>query len=260
MNISIIIPVYNCEKYIQESINSVLRDIELHDEILICNDCSTDNSLSEIGLIKDERIKIFTNDKNRGIAYTLNRLVAVAKNEIIARMDADDVWEMGRRNKVVEFYSAPNHSRFVLFGSYVVFKSGKLISCSSTSKQTNSKFFLFSLFINGDYLHPTMNIMKKELVKHKYNELLSGVEDIDLYMRLIGNGLTLTKSSDIFLTYRRESSVKKAKVLFSIQMKLVKEIFKRFDFVNGITLAITYSIVYIFKSVGLYRQDRKFIR
>ena len=103
MNISVIIPVYNCEKYIQESINSVLRDIEFHDEILICNDCSTDNSLSEIGLIKDERIKIFTNDKNRGIAYTLNRLVAVAKNEIIARMDADDVADKFRIEKQLNY-------------------------------------------------------------------------------------------------------------------------------------------------------------
>lgn len=260
MNISVIIPVYNCEKFIEGSLNSVLRDIEIHDEILICNDCSTDNSLSRITLIKDERIKVITNHKNRGIAYSLNRLVADAKNEIISRMDADDIWEIGRRNKVVQFYSEPNHSKFILFGSYNVFKSGKLISSSSTSKQTNSKFFLFSLFINGDYLHPTMNILKKELVKCRYNESLSGVEDIDLYMRLIGNGLILTKARDLFLTYRRESSVKKPEALLAIQMKLIKEIFKRFDFFNGITLAIAYTIAYLFKSIGLYRQDRKFIR
>ena len=89
--ISVLMPVYNGDKYLKKSINSILRQTFDDFELIIINDGSTDLSLSIIKSYQDKRIKIINNSKNIGIAYSLNKGLNKANGDYIARQDQDDI-------------------------------------------------------------------------------------------------------------------------------------------------------------------------
>lgn len=89
--VSVILPVYNGEKFLREAIDSILAQTFTDFELLIMNDGSTDGSEAIIDLYTDKRIVPIKNDGNKGLIFTLNRAIDLAKGEYIARMDADDV-------------------------------------------------------------------------------------------------------------------------------------------------------------------------
>ena len=89
--ISVLMPVYNGDKYLKKSINSILRQTYDDFEFIIINDGSTDLSLSIIKSYQDKRIKIINNSKNIGIAHSLNKGLNIANGDYIARQDQDDI-------------------------------------------------------------------------------------------------------------------------------------------------------------------------
>lgn len=90
--ISVILPVYNCANYIKDSIQSILNQSYKDFSLNVIDDGSVDGSLDMLCGIEDQRLKIFRNDKNRGLIYTLNRGLDISKeSDYIIRMDADDI-------------------------------------------------------------------------------------------------------------------------------------------------------------------------
>ena len=91
--VSVIIPAYNCEKYISKSIDSALeQDVPL--EVIILNDCATDGTEEVIKTyLDDPRIRYVKNEKNLGVAKTRNRGVRLARGKYVAFLDSDDWWE-----------------------------------------------------------------------------------------------------------------------------------------------------------------------
>ncbi len=85
--ISVLMPVYNSERFLPEAIDSILNQTFQDFEFLIIDDGSTDNSLEIIRSYKDPRIQLYQNDQNSGISPTLNRGIQLAKSDLIARMD-----------------------------------------------------------------------------------------------------------------------------------------------------------------------------
>ena len=86
-------PTYNVAPYIKEAIDSVLQQTYNDFELLIIDDCSTDDTISVVRGIKDPRIRIVQNDKNVGLAENLNRGLSRITTEYVARMDGDDIAE-----------------------------------------------------------------------------------------------------------------------------------------------------------------------
>lgn len=101
--VSIIVPAYNTEKYIQKCIQSVLDQTYEDFEMIIVDDCSTDHSLKMIERYSDPRIKVFKNEKNSGPSYSRNRAIGLAKGEFIAILDSDDWWELNRLEMMMNF-------------------------------------------------------------------------------------------------------------------------------------------------------------
>lgn len=101
--VSVIMPVYNAEKYVYRAIESILAQSYKNIELLISDDGSTDNSISIIDSFKDSRIKTFHNDKNIGSLLTRNNLVEKVTGEYIAWQDADDRSHPNRIEKLVYF-------------------------------------------------------------------------------------------------------------------------------------------------------------
>ena len=101
--VSVIIPVYNSEKYIKECIDSVLNQTYKNLEVIIVNDNSTDSSMSVIKSYKDKRIKIINSKKNCGVSLSRNKGVNAATGDFICFLDSDDYWVIDKIEKQVKF-------------------------------------------------------------------------------------------------------------------------------------------------------------
>lgn len=103
--VSVIMSVYNSEKYVEESVRSIMKQSYSNLEVLIADDCSTDNSYEILLKLanEDSRIKIIKKEHNFKLAKTLNKLIKLAKGKYIARMDSDDIALPERIEKQVYF-------------------------------------------------------------------------------------------------------------------------------------------------------------
>lgn len=90
--VSIIMPSWNTGRFIAESIQSVVNQTYPNWELIIVDDCSTDDTDAVVASFRDDRIRYFHNDQNSGAALTRNRALREARGEWIAFLDSDDLW------------------------------------------------------------------------------------------------------------------------------------------------------------------------
>lgn len=111
--VSVIMPNYNCGNYIEETVLSVINQTYRNWEILIVDDCSTDNSVEVIRKLQeaDGRIKLFVNEKNSGAAASRNKALREASGKWIAFLDSDDLWTTDKLEKQIAFM-AENGCKF----------------------------------------------------------------------------------------------------------------------------------------------------
>lgn len=101
--VSIIMPSYNTASFIKETIQSVLNQTYTNWELIIVDDCSTDNTDEVLSTIKDDRIRCLKNEKNSGAAVSRNRALREAKGQRIAYLDSDDLWMPEKLEKQIKF-------------------------------------------------------------------------------------------------------------------------------------------------------------
>lgn len=106
--VSIITPVYNAEKFLDNTIKAVLEQTYSNFEFILINDCSKDNSINVIKKYKDERIKVINNNENLGAAVSRNNGIKESKGEFICFLDADDLWDKEKLKKQIEFMKKQN--------------------------------------------------------------------------------------------------------------------------------------------------------
>lgn len=186
--ISVIMSNYNTpEEYLRPAIESILTQTYKNFEFIIIDDCSTDNSLSIIESYTDDRIKVIKNEQNLGITKSLNRGLAVAKGEFIARMDADDISLETRFEKQVEFLK--NHPEHIvcgtgveLIGDWQTKHSNKFICRKIPDKEAFQIHLLFGNYPN--IVHPTAMFKHNMLLKHNitYNENYPLAQDYRMWV------------------------------------------------------------------------------
>lgn len=125
MLISIIMPAYNAEKYIEDSIKSVLNQTWSEWELIVINDCSTDNTKTIIDdySVLDSRIFMLSNPTNQGVAYSRNRGVQASHGDWIAFLDSDDLWIPEKLTLQVELL-LHQHASFTFTGSAFIDEYG----------------------------------------------------------------------------------------------------------------------------------------
>lgn len=101
--VSIVVPNYNSEKFLKETIDSVLAQTYKNWELLIVDDCSTDGSLEIIRSYKDPRIQLFQNETNCGAAYSRNVALQKAQGKWVAFLDSDDLWTEEKLERQIAF-------------------------------------------------------------------------------------------------------------------------------------------------------------
>ncbi len=180
-------PVYNAGGFLQDSVISILDQSYADFEFLILNDGSSDQSL-EIArgfAAKDNRIVVFNENENRGIVYQLNKGLAAAKGEYIARMDADDISLPIRFTTQLDFIEKNNLD---ICGSNVFFFSGDPAGNKTRSHMAEGmKEGLAQMFFRTPLLHPTV-MFRRSLVEKTglaYKAEFYPAEDYELWTKTL---------------------------------------------------------------------------
>lgn len=224
--ISVLLPVYNCEKYIAEAVQSILNQTYTHFELLIIDDCSTDTTLQICKSFQDERIVLIEKEKNSGITKSLNYGISIAKGKYIARMDGDDISLPERFEKQVAFLEA--NEDVVLCGTqYQIIGTNKIRKHPIEHDEIKVKL------ISGCYIaHPTVMFNKNFFVDNNlnYNPEMEPAEDYDLWSRLVFVG-RLANLDEVLLYYRvhtnQTSNVHKSKqneISDGIKMRMLQKL------------------------------------
>lgn len=101
--VSIIMPTYNCGLFIADSIRSVISQTYTNWELIIVDDCSTDNTEQIVRGFNDTRIHYLQNEQNSGAAITRNNALRAARGRYIAFLDSDDLWAKDKLEKQIGF-------------------------------------------------------------------------------------------------------------------------------------------------------------
>jgi glycosyltransferase involved in cell wall biosynthesis len=178
--ISVIMPVFNAEKYIHEAIESILNQTFTDFEFIIINDGSSDASQSIILGYKDPRIKLFNNDFNMGLVFSLNKGIRYAKGKYIARMDADDISLPDRFETQLAYLEQYND--YALVGSSAIAineKADELFPIKVAVKN-----LAVELFWKNPIVHSSVMGRKEIFAKYYYNSDYYTAEDYYLWSQI----------------------------------------------------------------------------
>ena len=199
--ISVVMSVFNNAADVAEAIESILVQSMISFEFIIIDDASTDASLSIINRYaeQDQRIKVLSNKQNLKLAASLNKGIAIAQGQYIARMDADDVAFADRLDTQFEFMQS--HQDIAVCGAWVELYENKHVvwKTSTTTQGANCSTFFESCFH-----HPTVMIRKSVLDKYgAYDESISTAQDCHLWSKLaFDHQQSLINLSQVLLRYR----------------------------------------------------------
>lgn len=197
--ISVLMPVYNGERYVKEAINSILKQTFKDFELIIIDDGSIDGSVEIIkSYCNDKRIRLIKNEKNLGLKETRNRLVAESKGQYLAMMDCDDVSLPKRFEKQYDFLES--NSEYGMVGAWVsiINKNGK--STGEIWKfPSNSDEITASLLFENCFAHSAVIIRKSIFPEDGYR--YNTAEDYDLWARISFNN-KICNLKEVLILYR----------------------------------------------------------
>ena len=187
---SIIIPLYNKENYIKNTLKSVLNQTFQDFEIIVINDGSTDTSFEKTkSILKEFKNFIIINQENKGLSIARNKGISISKGTIIALLDADDLWHVNFLESIYNLYlSFPEASFYGTdylekYSNSNTLKTKKNINpISKTKSLLIEDFFLLNQF--QPIICPSSMAFKKEINKTiLFDETVSYAEDVDFYLK-----------------------------------------------------------------------------
>ena len=201
--VSVILPVYNAEKFVGSAIQSILDQSFGDFELILINDGSTDNSESLILHFSDPRIRYVRNQKNLGLVDTLNKGLGLALGEYIARMDGDDISLPTRFEKQVAFLDGHPEVTVVATRLVLINEQGYQIDYWKEDASNRSvEEINRQLPIANCIGHPTVMMRAKPVKAIGYKHELKKAEDWGLWLELVSNGSVIAKLDEILVQYR----------------------------------------------------------
>ena len=224
--VSIIIPCYNCEKYIIKTLESAVSQDYTNIEIIVINDGSTDNCSSVVKTIKDDRVHLIEQE-NQGVSFSRNKGIAMAKGEYVVFLDADDLLHPSFLEKRV--FSLSKSTAIACASSVVlVDKSGEKIEENKNYFAANESSQILE-FKNEIITCPSSYLFKTEsLKKHKikFNKNLQSSADKFFLLEVLKHGeIELINESPMYYRILNDSmSHKITKTLLKDQISFYNEI------------------------------------
>lgn len=233
--ISVILPVYNGEKYLKEAIDSILNQTYSDFELIILDDCSTDNTANIIKSYSDKRIRYVYNEKNLKIAASLNKGISLARGKYIARMDADDIALPYRFQKQIDIFKNNPNIDIVNIRFNIMSENGNNIRKFKYNISPSSNALKYLIHIDSFICHPGVMIKKEWYQKYKYKTEIDAynVEDCELWLRMISNGAQCYTIKEPLLNYRiNNQSVTHVKSGKELQIKNICNLYLNSIFSN----------------------------
>jgi glycosyltransferase involved in cell wall biosynthesis len=234
--VSVILPVYNCEKTVRRAVESILSQTYSDFELVIINDGSTDRTPVILPFLRDKRIRIL-DQENCGLVASLNRGIQESKGKYIARMDGDDVALPERFEKQVDFMEKnPSVS--------VVGTTARVIYSDGTERIRRRPLDTAAIKRNivkiCPFCHSSVMIRREVLDRvGLYDSSKDGskkllVEDYDLWVRILAAGYDLANLPDVLMTYYREpDSILRRR---SVSMRIKQQVLSRIEVIKKLRL------------------------
>jgi len=199
--LTVLMPVYNAEKYLKEAIESILQQTFADFEFLIINDGSTDSSKEIILSYNDHRINYIENETNKKLVETLNIGLNLSRGKYIARMDADDISFPDRLKRQFEFME--NNPNVGACGT--MFENFGDLKGSVKYEVTHDKIRINMLFYS-QICHPSVILRKETLDKFNicYNHLYIHAEDLDFFVK-IAEVSEIANIPEVLIKYRQHN-------------------------------------------------------
>lgn len=227
MYISIGIPFFNAEKYLEDAIKSVLAQTFKNWELILVDDGSTDRSLEIAQSFVDPRIRIISDGYNRRLPYRLNQIINEAKYDLIARMDADDLMAVDRLEKQVKVLNENPEIDLVVTSLYSIGNKNEILGKRIFSNhQMQPKEILQGL---TNLLHPSLLARKAWCQRNPYQIDNCLAEDYELWLSAaIKNDFNYLVMQEPLYFYREVENVKKEKMVrgYNTQIKVIKKYYK----------------------------------
>lgn len=245
--VSIVMPAYNCEKYVVEAINSILVQTYKNWELLVLDDGSKDNTLQIIEEFSqnDSRIKALPNGKNMGVSATRNRGIELASGEWIAFLDSDDMWEPEKLEMQFEIVDK-EASEFLFTGSSYINEEGEPYKgiFEVPEKVTYKKLR------NQNVISCSSVLVKKKYFENIKMEKDEMHEDYAVWLRILKLGVTAYGVNEPLLIYRISRNSKSGN-----KMKTIMMTYKVFRFVGINPIGSAYFMMrHVLASVGKYKR------
>jgi glycosyltransferase involved in cell wall biosynthesis len=232
MKVSIAIPFYNAEKYLRDSIRSVFAQTHQDWELILMDDGSTDGSLVIAKSIKDPRVSVYSDGQNKKLAARLNEITKLAKYDIIARMDADDLMSPTRIEKQLNILKDNLNIDLVSTGLFSVSDNLDILGARCHHHSTISFHDLISK--NGcGIVHASIIGRKEWFLRNKYDTKLKLAQDYDLWLRASkNNDLNIFLMNEPLYYYREIGSINPIKMLlaYSYERQMYKKYVSDFKF------------------------------
>ena len=200
-------PVYNGERYLRESVESILNQTFKDFEFVIVDDGSTDNSVEIIRSYCDRSIRLVENIKNLGQSKSLNIGLKKARGEYIARLDQDDIALKFRLEEQVRFLDL--HPNVAIVGSFrkYINSKGNIIAYSKDATSTPALYFKPFVIGSPSLQHPFVMFRKKNVVSiNAYNENYAYSQDLCLICRMLEVGDEFANIPKVLTLYRKTES------------------------------------------------------
>lgn len=244
--IDIIMPVYNCEKYIKEAIESVKKQTNKNWRLIIIDDFSTDNTIEEVdNSIKDikEKVLLIKSNEHNGVAKTRNIGIEKSTNRYIAFLDADDQWKEDKLEKQIDFMKKNKYS--FTYTQYTYLKDEKEKKVKTFPNSLNYKQALKNTYIlTSTVMIDTAQITKEYIYMPNvesedtatwWNILKKGYiakglkENLTIY-RITKKGLSSNKFKNLKRTwnlYRKQEKISFIKTIYYFTNYIINAIKKR---------------------------------
>ena len=250
--VSIILPVFNAEKTITRTLESIINSDFKDYEIIICDDNSQDNSLSEINkflsLHKNIHSKLISNEINSGISVAKNKCISFSSGKYIASLDSDDEIHPKRLSNQVDFLNK-NPSITIVGTSQKMIFSNKKWKYNYPPKTDG--FIKASLFVRTTMLHPTIMVRAEFLKNHhiKYDTKIRYGQDHIYFLNIYFNGGKFANIHNVYDTYNfrnkkkweiknnenfKNKSLTRGKILERINLQPNKRNYYYFNLLNFI--------------------------
>jgi len=196
--VSVVITCYNYEKYVGESIESVLNQDYENIELIIINDGSTDGSDFVIRSYKKDNQLTYISRANKGIVATRNQALSIFKGDYLLQLDADDTIPQNYVSDLVR--TALEDNAGLVYTDYLAF--GAFQDASSFPE------YNYEMLKNGNYIHISCLLSRGAITGRSFDENLSKMshEDWDFFLGICSSGVRAVKCSTVKLNYRMHES------------------------------------------------------